>query len=371
MTAVPDLDESTFPGFVADLWERQGWRTSVREIDGESYVAAVDEAAGERGLIWAKSGSTGARVDADGVAEFAEFCRENGVDDAAVLTLGSFTEDGERAAEKFGIESLDGEGLVDVVERHDLTDLVVEHAPDGGGSDGSGDAGPLGALADVLAVIAGTVQVGALESPSKLFAGLRGRLADRGIRLPRRVGVATVVVVALVVTGVVVGPSLGGLASLNPLAGNGGEQLPPMEVAADPVQPSGAATTLHVEFNATATATVDADPGDDRVHVAPNGTRFVVVGLTIINTDSEAVDLHPATFTLSANGTTYNHQPLAGTAGFEETTLAADDSYEGWTVFVVPDDAPSGTLHVDQDAVRGSVAVQFASNPRLTVNVTA
>ena len=379
MTTVADLDESAFPAFVADLWERQGWTTTVREVDGEAYVAAVDEAASERGLIWAKSGSTGARVTGTAVVEFTKFCREQGVDDAAILTLGAFTEDGQTAAEKFGVEILDGEGLAAVVERHDLEDLVAEHAAAGGESAGEGDSdgagdGPLGALAGVVAVasaIEGAVQVEALDSPSELVTALRGRIADLDIEVPRQVGVATVVVVALVVTGVVVGPSFGGLASLNPLGGDGTEEPPPMEVSAAPVQPSGAATTLYVEFNATARTTIDTDPGDDRVHVAPNGTRFVVVGLAITNTGEQAVDLHPAAFTFAANATTYRYTPLAGVSGFNETTLKPGDSYDAWTVFVVPEGAASGTFGVDQDAVRGTVAVQFAPNPNMPVNVTA
>lgn len=373
MTAVADLDESAFPAFVADLWERQGWTTTVRAVDGEAYVAAVDRAAGERGLIWAKSGSTGARVDGNGVTAFVKFCRDQGVDDAAILTLGAFTEDGAAAAEKFGIERLDGDDLAAVVERHDLGDLVAEHASAGDGSDaggGSGD-GPLAAVDGVVAAIEGAVQVDALESPSELVATLRARVGDR-VEVPRQVGVATVVVVALVVAGVVVGPSFGGLLGLIPFGGgDGGGETPAVEVSAGPVQPGDAATTLYVEFNATARTTVDADPGDDRVHVSPNGTRFVVVGLAITNTGNEAIDLHPAAFTLTANGTVYRHQPLVGVTGFNETTLQPDDSYEAWTTFVVPENVSMGTLDVDQNAVRGGVAVQFAPNPGLTVNVTA
>lgn len=374
MTVVQDLDESTFPAFVADLWERQGWTTTVREVDGEAYVAAVDAEAGERGLIWAKSGSTGARVTGSAVVEFETFCRENGVDDAAILTLGAFTEDGEAAAEKFDVELLDGDGLAAVVERHDLTDLVARHASDGdeSESDDDGRFAGIAAIAAIAAVIEGAVQVDALGSPSELVAALRARIGDREIELPRQVGVATVVVVALVVAGVVVGPSFGSLASLDPLGGgDGGGEAPPIEVSAGPVQPGDAATTLYVEFDATATTTVDTDPDDDRVHVAPEGTRFVVVELSITNIGGQGIDLRPALFTLAADGTVYRYQPLAGVSRFDETTLEPDDSYEGWTVFVVPEDAPSGTLDVDMGAVRGGVAVQFAQNPGMTVNATA
>lgn len=375
MNPVHQLDDSTFPAFVADLWEHQGWRTSIREVDGKPYVAAVRPAAGERGLIWAKSGSTGARVSGSAVVAFATFCRENGVDDAAIITLGAFTEDGEAAAEKFGIELLDGEGLAAVVERHDLADLVAEHAT-GDESGGARDAdGRLAAIAGTIAAVGLTIpDLDGLKSPSELVAPLRERLGERGIEVPRQVGVATVVVVALVVAGVVVGPSFGpsfgDLGSLDPFGGGGTDEVPPVDVSAGPVQPDGAVTTLYVEFDAVASATIDADPADDRIHVAPEGTRFVVVGLSITNTGSQAVELHPAAFTLSVDGTTYRHQPLSGVTGFEPATLEAGDSYEGWTAFVVPENAPEGSLGVDQDAVRGKVAVQFAPNPELTVDVT-
>lgn len=369
MTDVQDLDQSTFPDFVADLWERKGWTTEIRSVEGESYVAAVKPESGERGLIWAKSGSTGARVDSEGVVTFTKFCRENGVDDAAILTLGAFTEDGEAAAEKFGIDLLDGENLAAVVERHDLTGLVAEHAVEGSGSDGMND-GLLAPLTDVLATVEGALPAAVFDSPSALVTPIRKQIDDRDIEVPRQVGVATVVVVALVVAGVIVGPSFGGLGSLNPLAGDGGETPEPMEVSAGPVQPDQAATTLYIEYNATSRTTIDVDPGDDLIHVAPNGTRFVVVGLSVTNTGEQAVELPPAAFTLSANGSTYNYQPLEGATGYWETNLAAGDSYEGWTVFVVPEDAPSGTLGIDQGAVRGGVAAQFAPNPGMTVNVT-
>ena len=369
MTAVQDLDQSTFPVFVANLWTQQGWTTEIRSVEGESYVAAVRPEAGERGLIWAKSGSTGARVDAEGVVTFAKFCRENGVDDAAILTLGAFTEDGETAAEKFGIDLLDGENLAAVVERHDLTGLVAEHAVEGDGSNGA-DAGLLAPLASIGATVEGKLQFDALGSPSELVATLRERLDERDIEVPSQVGVATVVVVALVVAGVIVGPSFGALGSLNPLAG-GGETSAPMEISAGPVKPGGAATTLYVEYNATTTRTIDVDSGDDTVHVAPNGTRFVLVGLSITNTGNQAVELRPAAFVLSANGTDYNYQPLEGVTGFEETRLNASDSFETWTLFVVPEDAPSGTLSIHQGAVRGGVAAQFAPNPGRKINMTA
>lgn len=365
MSDLQDLDESTFPDFVADLWDRQGWTTRLQAVEDETYVAAVRPEAGERGLIWAKSGRTGARVDAEGVVTFAKFCKENGVDDAAILTLGAFTQDGEAAAEKFDIDLLDGEHLARVVERHDLANLVDEHAT--GGSSGSAE-GALAPLFGVLAALDVALPLDGVGSPQQLVATLQERLGERNVEIPRQVGVATVVVVALVVAGVVLAPSI---AIPNPLGGGGDEQVPAaVAVTAGPVQPEGATTTIYAEYNTTTRQTIDVNPDDEKVHVAPNGSQFVVVALSLVNTGEEAVDLRPAAFTLSANGTTYRYQPLVGADGFWETNLAAGDSYEGWIVFVVPEDTPKGTLGIDQGAVRGSVAVQFAPNPGLAVNTT-
>ena len=377
MSPVRRLDESAFPAFVAALWEHQGWTTKLRDVEGETYVAAVQEGqASERGLIWAKSGSTGARVAGNAVVEFATFCRDNGIDDAAIITLGSFTEDGEKAAEKFGIDLLDGDELAAVVERHGLEDLVEEHTP---AEDGSTADGPLASISESLGGLKnGLPDSSALSSVSEGVAGIRRGLGERKLDVPPKVALAVVVLAAVLVAGVVVGPSLGSLGapeslgSLNPLGGDGDAvAAQPVEVSAPPVQPSGAATTLYVEWNATTRSTIDANASDDLVHVAPNGTRFVIVQLSVINTGEQAIDLRPAMFTLSINATTYDYQPLSGVAGFEETSLEAGGSYEGWTVFVVPENASEGSLGISQSAIRGTVAVQFAANPGLAVNATA
>lgn len=371
MASVRDIDEANFPSFVADLWDHQGWTTQINSVEGEAYVAAVQtDPQPQRGLIWAKSGTTGARVDGNAVLKFAKFCRENGVDDAGVLTLGEFTEDGRKAAEKFDIQLVDGQQLTALVERHNLDNLVANHATESSESDGdSGGVSPISAITNVISSVTdSSSEPRVTELISGPLESVRTQLSERGIGISPKVAVGAFAVAALIIAGVVVGPTL--LGSL-PFIGGGGETAAPaVSLSAAPIAPGQSATTLYVEWNATSKTIIDANTSDEYAFYPPNGTRFVIIKWSITNTGEQAVTLHPAMFTVAANGSTYRYQPLRGAAGFEETTVGPGESHEGWTAYAIPTTETTGTIDISQESLRHPVSAQFAEVQSLPIDVS-
>ncbi|WP_135806694.1 restriction endonuclease [Halorussus marinus] len=338
-TMLQEMDQSEFGQFVAALWDQQGWETQVKTDDGRTFVAVQRPETGDEGLLWAIPASAG-EVGGKQVQQFVKLCREYGVDEAAIVSAGSASDHAEKAAQGTQIKLLDGEGVMTFLERRDMTDLLERHAggATGGGSDG-------GSPVDRVRAIA--------ETAVGRVSGLAGGVDSRGLAL------AVVVAVAIVAAGVLGVPSI-------PFIGGGGD-----DITAESVSPEGANASLYVAWNAATTDTIDPNESDELAYRAPEGTRFVVVRMSVNNTGETQTPLRQAAFRFRANGTTYDNQTLADHDGFVDLPMGPTSNRVVWTVFVVPEGVSGGTLVYDQNATDATVAVEFERDTAISTNVTA
>ncbi|WP_135830173.1 restriction endonuclease [Halorussus halobius] len=317
------IDRSAFGQFVAELWQRQGWQTQIKDDDGRIFVALQRPETGEEGLVWAIADG---EVGGQQVQQFRSLCDEYDVGEGAIVTAGTFSEHAEKVAQGTGVELLDGEGIERVLQRKELTGLAEQYGGDGGG--GGSDGSPLDAATD-----------------------LASRAAEATSDVPL---VAVVVVVALVGAGVLFGPSV-------PFLGGGDA------ISAESTAPEGANASLHVTWNAKVTDSIDMNESDDLVYPAPEGQQLVLVRMAINNTGNGSVPLKQTAFKLRANGTTHANQTLARHAGFLNLPIGPGETVPVWTVFAIPE-GESATLVYDQNVTRATVEVEFVRNSDLSVN---
>jgi hypothetical protein len=348
------MDQSEFGQFVAALWERQGWQTQVKRDDGRVFVAVQRPQTGEEGLIWAipDEGEVGGKQ----VQQFSSVCDEYGVEEGAIVTAGALSDHAEKVAEGIGVELLDGEGIERVLKRKELTDLASQY----GGSDGDEADGDGGGQGNGSADSDGSPLDQLRATAARASTLISGAVDDAGVPIPTSVSGTTViivVVVALLGTGVLLGPSL----SL--LGGDGGP------ISAASASPDDSTTTLHVEWNAKVVDEIDPNESDEQAYYPPAGEQFVVVRMSINNTGDRQAELTQAAFELRTDERTHSYRALADHDGFLDFPIAPGQHYVGWTVFTVPE-GTTGTLVYDQNATAASIAVEFEYDSDLPVEVT-
>lgn len=343
------MDQSEFGQFVAALWEQQGWQAQVKQDDGRTFVAVQRPQTGEEGLLWAVPGNS--EIGGQEVQQFRSLCDEYGVEEGGVVTAGTLSDHARKVAEGTGLELLDGEAIETLLERKGMTDLLEQY---GGGGSSAGDSSG-GSASDA----------GDGDSPLDKLEALGGRATDLvsdatddvDIPVSRTAAIAIVVVVALISTGVLVGPSL-------PFIGGGNNAI-----SAASASPDGSATTLRVKWNAKVVDEIDVNRSDELAYYSPEGQQFVVVRLSVNNTGSRKVAVKQAAFDLRTDEQTYDQQTLADHDGFLDFPISPGQHYVGWTVFSVPE-GTTGTLVYDQNETGVPVSVTFERDQSLSVNVT-
>jgi len=343
-----EMDQSEFGQFVAALWDQQGWQTQVKTDDGRTFVAVQRPETDDEGLLWAIPASAG-EVGGKQVQQFVRLCREYGVDEAAIVSAGPASDHAEKAADGTQIRLLDGERLLAFLKRREMTDLLEAHAGDAGGDAPSG--GGAGADGEPESPVE-RAQALAEDAVGRV-AGLAGAVGSRGI------AVAVVVAVAVVAAGLLGVPSI-------PFLGGGGDGF-----AAESVSPEGADASLHVAWNAERTDAIDPNESDELAYRAPDGTRFVVVRMSINNTGETRAPLTQAAFRFRTNGSTYDNQTFADHDGFVDFPMGPGENRVVWTAFAVPAESSGGTLVYDQNATDATVAVEFERDSAISTNVTA
>jgi hypothetical protein len=127
------LDDYEFEHFVADLWERQGWTTSVSQasVDAGVDVTATKESPyPQKQLIQAKRYSAGNTVGGPAIQQYNSLRQQQeNVDSVAVVTTSSFTSHARNRAQELNVKLIDGEGLVAMLEQHHAYDLLEKYKP--------------------------------------------------------------------------------------------------------------------------------------------------------------------------------------------------------------------------------------------------
>lgn len=127
------MDNYDFEYFVADLWERRGWETTVSSQAGDrgiDVVATKSEPYDQKMLIQAKRYGENTTVGSPDIQQYASLKnQQSGVDKVLVVTTNRFTNQATEIARKLNVKCIDGDDLLELVTESEATDLIDKYAP--------------------------------------------------------------------------------------------------------------------------------------------------------------------------------------------------------------------------------------------------
>lgn len=127
------MDPLAFERFLGSLWGRMGWETTVTDPHHDGGVDVVAQQDRRLLLIQAKRYAPGNPVGASTIGQVLRARAREPVDRwdwlrCQIVTTSHFTDQcREEAHEMIGIQLVNGQRLVDLVERRDAWDLFEEH----------------------------------------------------------------------------------------------------------------------------------------------------------------------------------------------------------------------------------------------------
>jgi len=125
------MDPYEFEYFVADLWERMGWETTV---SSESADKGIDVTARKSTpyeqlvLIQAKRYGPNTTVGSPEIQQYASLKhQQSGVDKVLMVTTNAYTQQARELADQLNVKCIDGNDLVELINQQDALDLVVKY----------------------------------------------------------------------------------------------------------------------------------------------------------------------------------------------------------------------------------------------------
>lgn len=129
---IQQMDAYAFEQFVAALWDRQGWVTTVSQesIDAGIDVTATQETPyPQKQLIQVKRYGPNTTVGGPEIQQYASLKhQEEGVDSVVVVTSNRFTSHAIERADELNVKTVDGDDLVELIEHLDAHDLLDDYA---------------------------------------------------------------------------------------------------------------------------------------------------------------------------------------------------------------------------------------------------
>lgn len=142
LTILHGIDAYDFEQVIADLWERQGWTTSVTQGSndkGVDVIAERNEPFAQKLAIQAKRYDPSSTVGSPEVQQYASLRQQiSNVDAVVVVTTGNFTSSAEEAASSLNVKLVDGAQLYEIFEANDAYDILYRYANINQTSDKSG-----------------------------------------------------------------------------------------------------------------------------------------------------------------------------------------------------------------------------------------
>lgn len=128
------IDDYDFEHFIAELWEQQGWKTTVsqKSVDSGVDVAAIKQAPyPQKTLIQAKRYAEGNNVSSTAIQQYASLkYQQDNVDTVIVVTTSSFTREAEKRAEELNVKLVDGDGLVSLIQENEFDTILHKYTRD-------------------------------------------------------------------------------------------------------------------------------------------------------------------------------------------------------------------------------------------------
>jgi len=125
------MDPYEFEHFVADLWKRMGWETTVSTASADKGVditARKSRPYEQLLLIQAKRYGPNTTVGSPDVQQYASLRHQfENVDKVLIVTTNGYSRQAREIAEDLNVKLIDGDGLVELINEYDSLDLVAEY----------------------------------------------------------------------------------------------------------------------------------------------------------------------------------------------------------------------------------------------------
>jgi len=125
------MDPYEFEHFVADLWKRMGWETTVSTASADKGVditARKSRPYEQLLLIQAKRYGPNTTVGSPDVQQYASLRQQfENVDKVLIVTTNGYSRQAREIADDLNVKLIDGDGLVELIDEYDSLDLVAEY----------------------------------------------------------------------------------------------------------------------------------------------------------------------------------------------------------------------------------------------------
>lgn len=125
------MDPYEFEHFVADLWERMGWETTVSTASADKGVDVTAKKSTpyeQQVLIQAKRYGPNTTVGSPDIQQYASLRHQySGVDKVIIVTTNEFTQQAREMATRLNVKCITGDELSQLIVDHDATDLVATY----------------------------------------------------------------------------------------------------------------------------------------------------------------------------------------------------------------------------------------------------
>lgn len=122
------IDPYEFEKLVADVWEAEGYTTTVRQQSGDRGIdveAVKQQPFQQKVLIQAKRYADSNTIGSDEVRKYATLYQQVGdVDTVVIVTTGDFTRQGKRLARDLDVKTVDGQSLAQMILQNDNEDIL-------------------------------------------------------------------------------------------------------------------------------------------------------------------------------------------------------------------------------------------------------
>ncbi|GAB7090262.1 hypothetical protein JCM18237_05330 [Halorubrum luteum] len=130
-SVLQQMDAYDFEHFVADIWERLGWKT---EVSAEAADKGVDVIARKQRpyeqttLIQAKRYGPNTTVGSPEVQQYASLKNQySGVDKVVIVTTNEFTGQARELADRLNVKLVNGDDLIELLNDAEAADLVAKY----------------------------------------------------------------------------------------------------------------------------------------------------------------------------------------------------------------------------------------------------
>lgn len=129
--ALQEMDSFDFEHFIADLWERRGWKTAVSKQSSDRGVDITaiqsDDGFQTKAVIQAKRFQSGNSVGRPKIQQYASLKQQEDADIVVVVTTSTFSNPAETSADDFNVKLVDINDLVSVIQEEQADDLLEQY----------------------------------------------------------------------------------------------------------------------------------------------------------------------------------------------------------------------------------------------------